>query len=295
MNSTQILCFLKAARSNNFTVSAAELFISQPAFSHNIVALEKEWGMDLFTRNNKHKNTHLTPAGAVMFDGMRKIQDQYENLLQNAHSIYEGKSGTLSIGLRANDRIDERTLRILDCFQKKFPDVELYLRRGNHSELIQWLYENTLDVAFTLKVDVEDKKWLALETLYVLESVLILKSDHPLARKENLSLADFKDETFVNLSEKESCAINMLLTIECENAGFIPKVVYAPDVSAQILYVESGRGVAIGSINNTAIFSEHITMIRLQDLKPMEIVTAWNRDNYNPCISMFYSAYEPIT
>jgi DNA-binding transcriptional LysR family regulator len=43
MNTMQVLCFLKAAQSLNFTESAAELFISQPAFSHNISALEEEW------------------------------------------------------------------------------------------------------------------------------------------------------------------------------------------------------------------------------------------------------------
>ncbi|NLV50976.1 MAG: LysR family transcriptional regulator, partial [Clostridiales bacterium] len=36
MNTTQILCFLAAARCQSFTKAANELYISQPAFSRNI-------------------------------------------------------------------------------------------------------------------------------------------------------------------------------------------------------------------------------------------------------------------
>ena len=62
MNSTQIRCFLIAAQNLNFTESAAELFISQPAFSHNIATLEEEWGIELFVRDKKRKDTLLTTS-----------------------------------------------------------------------------------------------------------------------------------------------------------------------------------------------------------------------------------------
>lgn len=294
MNTMQVLCFFEAARCLNFTESAAALFISQPAFSHNISALEDEWGIGLFVRNNKRKDMLLTPAGAAMYNGMKNLQGQFETLLQTAKSIHEGKSGTLRIGLIGSDRIDERTLKIFDRFQEKFPDVDLSLRRGSHSELIQRLNDHSLDLAFSLKVDVEDKQWLSFEKLYNIDSVLILTSNHPIIKKEDLSLIDFRDETFVNISSKESAVLHALLKQECEKAGFTPKVLDTPDVNAQILYLESGKGVAIGSVNNTAAFNSRITMVRLPELKPLELVIAWNRVNNNPCIPMFISRYELI-
>ncbi len=294
MNSMQILCFLKAAECLNFTQSAAELFISQPAFSHNISALENEWSVELFDRSKKSKDTRLTPAGALMYEGMKGMQEQFENLLFKAQNIYQGKAGILRIGLISSDRIDERTLTIFDRFQEMFPGIELSLRRGSHSELLHWLHDNTLDFALALRLDASDKPWLVLEPLYSIESVLILTANHPLAQKESLSLIDFRDETFVNVSSKESPALNALLRQECEKAGFVPKVLEAPDVNSQILYLESGKGVAIGSENNTAGFSRRIAMVRLNDLKPLEIVIARNRENDNPCIALFLSVYEPI-
>lgn len=294
MNSMQIQCFLKAAQNLNFTESASEMFISQPAFSHNISTLEQEWGIELFDRSSKRKDMQLTPAGAVMFEGVKSLRDQFDNLLLKAQSIHQGKSGTLRIGLIGSDRIDERTLVLFDRFQEKHPNVDLLLRRGSHSELIQWLYDKTLDLSFSLKIDVADKDWLDYGDMYSMESVLILNANHPLVKKEGLSLADFRDETFVNVSARESPILNAMLKQECDKAGFTPKVVDAPDINAQTLYLESGKGVAIGSVNNTAAFNPRMTRIQLRDLRPLELVVAWNRKNGNPCIPFFKSVYELI-
>ncbi len=81
---------------------------------------------------------------------------------------------------------------------------------------------------------------------------------------------------------------------ECEKAGFAPRVLDAPDVNAQTLYLESGKGVAVGSINNTAAFNPRITMVRLRELRSLELVIAWNRKNNNPSVPFFRSVYEPI-
>lgn len=294
MNTMQILCFLKAAELLNFTESAASMFISQPAFSRNISTLEEEWGIELFVRSNKRKDTQLTASGAVMYDGMRTLRGQYENLLEKARSIQDGCSGVLRIGFISAERIDDRTLDMFEIFKGKYPGVELHLRRGSNLELIQWLYDQSIDLAFLLKIDVELKDLLEYKNLYNLESVLILNANHPLAKKEKLSLADFRDETFLNISARESPQINALLKRECEKAGFTLKVMDVQDVNAQLLYLELGMGVAIGSINNTAVFNPRLTTVHLKDLHPLEIVLAWNRQNDNPCIKYFRSVYELI-
>jgi DNA-binding transcriptional LysR family regulator len=294
MNTMQVRCFLTAARYLNFTDSAAELFISQPALSHNISALEDELGIKLFIRDKKNKNTRLSAAGEIVYEGLKDLQGQLELLVKRAQNTQEGKSGILRIGLISSNSIDEYTLSIIDNFQEKYSDVDLTLRRGSNNELVQWLHNQTLDLAFALKIEVENKNWLMMKRLYSVESVLILSAKHPLAKKKDLSLIDFKDETFVTLSPNESYAIHSLLKQECERAGFTPKVIEAPDLNSQALYLESGKGIAIGSINNTAVLNNLTTILRLRELKPMELVIASNRANDNPCIELFHSYYENV-
>ncbi len=294
MNTMQIRCFLAAAGCLNFTQAAAELFISQPALSHNISLLEQEWGIELFVRSNKRKDTYLTQAGEVMYEGIKELWEQYENILQKAAKIHEGKAGTLRIGLFGTNRMDERIISMFDRFQERFPEVELSLLRGGNSELLKGVSNNTIDIAFALKIDVEDKKWLAYREIFSLETVLLLTEKHPLSKREDLSLLDFKDDTFINISSKESPAINSLLKIECEKAGFTPKYIEASDIYSQILYLEAGKGVAISSVNNLAAYNNRIKAKVLRDLKPLETVMVWNQTNRNPCISSFVSVYESI-
>ena len=117
MNTMQIRCFLTAALYLNFTDSAAELFISQPALSHNISALEDELGIKLFIRDKKNKNTRLTAAGEIMVEGLKDLQNQFELLLKKAQNTQEGKSGVLRIGLISSNSIDEITLSIIDNYK----------------------------------------------------------------------------------------------------------------------------------------------------------------------------------
>ena len=61
MKLTQLEYFCVAARYHNITKAAKELFVTQPSISNAIKALEEEFGVNLFFRNN-NKLT-LTPEG----------------------------------------------------------------------------------------------------------------------------------------------------------------------------------------------------------------------------------------
>jgi DNA-binding transcriptional LysR family regulator len=49
----QLRCFQCAAQTLNFTKAAELCFVTQPAFSRIIAALEAEWGVTLFERSTR--------------------------------------------------------------------------------------------------------------------------------------------------------------------------------------------------------------------------------------------------
>ena len=51
MNERQIECFLAVAHGGSFTAASRQLFLSQPAVTHQIRSLEKELGIQLFERS----------------------------------------------------------------------------------------------------------------------------------------------------------------------------------------------------------------------------------------------------
>ena len=82
MTIQDITCFLKLAETLNYTKTAEELFISQPAVTRHINSLEDELGVKLFDRSVK-RNITLTEAGKIYFDGIKKCRKIYEETIDN--------------------------------------------------------------------------------------------------------------------------------------------------------------------------------------------------------------------
>ena len=74
MNDHQLLCFLTVTRTLNFTAAAKELYCTQPALSYQIRSLEKELGLDLFTRSTTR--VALTDAGRALRPHAEQIYRQ---------------------------------------------------------------------------------------------------------------------------------------------------------------------------------------------------------------------------
>lgn len=292
MNSIQVLCFLQVAHSLNFSVAAEKLFISQPGISRSISALEQEWGVKLFTRENKRRETALTPAGALLAKELGAMRCSFEAVLEQAQRMAAGKEGLLRIGLLDGERIADQTLQAIGRFQAKYPGVDLTMRRGSNHALLEWLERGTIDCCVTLQMEVEDRPGLRWKTLFYRDSLLLVHADHPLAKREDCGLADFRESTFINLEYQESEALNTLLARECEKAGFTPKVRNMPDVNSQLLLLEAGGGVVVGSPDNMYVGQPRIAIVKLRDLQPIPVALAWREDGANPAVASFASGYD---
>ena len=117
MTSLQIKYFLTAARCLNFTEAARQLYISQPALSQQIAAMEKELNMQLFVRSKG--KVFLTPAAVILMHDLPKYEKMYETILKNAQYANEGRSGVLRIGFLQGQPIAVslwRKIMRLSCF-----------------------------------------------------------------------------------------------------------------------------------------------------------------------------------
>ena len=62
----RLRAFAAVAREGSFSRAAEQLYVSQPAVSKHVAALEKELGTRLITRDRR--GACLTPAGQVLAD-----------------------------------------------------------------------------------------------------------------------------------------------------------------------------------------------------------------------------------
>ena len=87
MNTDQLRYFMAIAHHKNFTEAAKEFYITQPAITHQIAALEKELGTPLFKRTTR--SVTLTEAGKLFAEHAKHILDQEENALRNLQMLRE--------------------------------------------------------------------------------------------------------------------------------------------------------------------------------------------------------------
>src|SRR5581483_7288540 len=78
MDSKQLLQFITVAELGKMTLAAQRLFMSQPALSRQIQALERELGVALFERRSGSRQMSLTPAGEILLQRARVLRAEIE-------------------------------------------------------------------------------------------------------------------------------------------------------------------------------------------------------------------------
>src|SRR4029077_4798263 len=135
--------FRTVAEHLNFRKAAEQLFLTQPAITLQVKALEDDLGVRLFDR--AANRVSLTPQGSLLLDYVKKIA----TLVSQAEQELGGEGGKLSgeLSLGVSTTIAQYLLpRLLRAFLDENPRVQFSLRSGNTSEIVQLLLENKLPI-----------------------------------------------------------------------------------------------------------------------------------------------------
>ncbi len=118
------------AETLNYTNTAEELFISQPAVTRHINSLEDELGVKLFDRSVK-RNIALTEAGKMYLEGLKKCKDIYEDTL-NAINL-RASEGPLIINFSRGIRIPDEIVDATAAFMATHPSFHHFTNFVDHS------------------------------------------------------------------------------------------------------------------------------------------------------------------
>lgn len=285
MTSVQIKCFLEAARSESFTEAAEKLYMTQPTFGRQISSLEKELGFSLFVRG--WKSYRLTDQGVLLQDGLTRLSAELADLLQQAQKLTAGGGGVLRIGMLEGQLMDEQLFDWIQRFRMQYPGVEVSSLRYSFHDLLEAVRENKVDLAITLQLDVEHRTEFQWRHLYALHNEIVFPKQSKLAQKDQLTLQDFAEQTFVEVEIGESDVISELMGKSCLAAGFTPRILRVPDLKAQMAAVEFGSGVAAFNQYHQACNHPELSHCPLPELPDVEFCLAWNRDTGNPAVKLF--------
>lgn len=274
-----------AAKCLNFTKAADKLFITQPALSRQIAAMEMELNMQLFIRTNR--SVKLTPPAVVLLEEFEKIYDAYNLAIAKASNSFAGLNGELNIGILEGAYVGDLFPDVLRHFAEFYPQVKINLRNYSFNALIEKLYSNELDMIITLKFDVEGRDKILYEVIEHTRDHVVVHKDHRLANAKYVKLSDFKDDTIMMVSTEDSEMSPKLILDACKSCGFNPKVKFASSLQEEMLWVEAGVGVCILDTRNSLYKNSSVRFLDVDMISDPSLTLAWNVDNYNPMKEIF--------
>lgn len=286
MNLMRIQYFVEVAKTESFSEAARTLYTSQPNLSRQIAVMEQELGFALFHRVGR--SIYLTQAGQYLYEQFKDLPDHAANAIAHAGALARGDVGTLRVGILEGQEINrfftERLLRI----NEERPDLSLEVERNSFSNLRSGLLQCRYDLIITLSFELED-----LEAIESMEHEILLPQSgsvaisrkHPLADKEDLSLADFKNESFIAISAEESPAGYRQLIEQCNKSGFDPNITrQASTLESLLLCVEANMGVTLLDCNTRLQHDSSVRIIPLPNSDESHLVAVWQSSNRNPAI-----------
>lgn len=148
MDEDKCLIIKIIAEEKSITRAAKKLHMSQPALTYKLRMLENEIGSELFERTAK--GVTLTKTGVLVLEYALDNLERYERLNQVIRSDCEHLNPTIRVGVFGMYAYDEFK-DILRLFKKRYPEIEVLLRVGINSKVIEWLNIGAIDIAIIVK------------------------------------------------------------------------------------------------------------------------------------------------
>jgi DNA-binding transcriptional LysR family regulator len=173
--------FAVVAEERHVGYAAARLFISQPALSQQIRALEEQVGVPLFVRHPR--GMELTEAGEVLLQEARQVLASSERLEAAVEELSRGHTEGLRLGLPPG--LPPGLLPdLLAALRDREPDARVEVRELTTPEQLAALRDGSLDLGLVREpVDRLSRSTLLVEPLGV-----SLPATHRLAERSELTL-----------------------------------------------------------------------------------------------------------
>lgn len=178
--------FCQVARLGSVSRAAEALYLSQPAVTLQLQALEREYGVRLLERSGRR--LALTREGEVLYALARPLVEGLDGLEAAFRERLRGlDAGELHVAA-GSSTILYLLPRIVEAFRAAHPAVRLTLHNVTGASGLDLLRSDAVDLAVGSMLDVPAD--LDYAPVYRFDPMLIVPPGHPLAAKPELRLED---------------------------------------------------------------------------------------------------------
>lgn len=271
--------FTQAVRSGSLSEAAEVLYITQPAVSQHIRALEKHFNTQLLHRTNR--GVAPTAAGEIVFAYANRILDLTEKLEQEMQALESSVSGELVVG--ASSTVGGYAVPCSICiFKERVPEATFKLRVANRRTVLDWLRHGEVHVALVEGEPFEGPFTCLTITTDEL-SLICSPHDSPWNGRSMISISDLVEAPMI-MREPGSATrqtIERALAaagLSIDDLNVILELNHVDSIKAA---VEAGRGVSV--VSNMAIRKELRTgtlmTVKVSGIEfRQKVFLAWQRD-----------------
>jgi DNA-binding transcriptional LysR family regulator len=269
--------FVAVADELHFSRAAEVLHIAQPVLSRQIRALEAELHVQLFTRDRRR--TELTPAGEQLLIDARPLLASADAARRRVVRCARAKD-TFTVGFMPGITVTQ-AIRALNVAH---PDLTIDVVRTGWDDQVDTIRDGRVDVGF-VRLPI-DETGLKVVPLLSEPRVVALATDHRLAGKESMNIAELADDHLLQdpdaVPEWRSVAREMRPGVSRRP---IPSI---HTVEEKLEHVASGHGVVILPLS-TAMFYRRpdVAIAAISDIGPNHVSLAWDAGRRSKLISEF--------
>lgn len=275
--------FVAVAEALNFRRAAEHVHIEQSPLSQQIRNLERELGVDLFTRSKRR--VALTHAGIVFLADAKAILARSNDSVERVRRASRGALGALSITYltsMTNDFVDQ----VIHRFRSRHPGVVLDFSDLTPAAILQSVAQRTADVGFLRGIFPHEE--LVVEELGAEPMIVIMPKDHHLTKKKVLEGEDLAEESFVMVPDEGAMGYNDVIRSYCREHGFMPHLCAEGNQLHTVIWlVHVGLGLALIPESLKCLHRENIVYRELKDPPHITAKMVYRCDNGSPMLANF--------
>lgn len=172
--------------------AAQRLHLTQSAVSHQLKALCEYYGVSFVKRQGQ--SVVLTEAGARLVAAAQTVAHEIQAAERDLSRLANKPCGTLRIALECHTCFDW-LMPIMDSFRRHWPEIELDLVSGFHSDPLTLLSNGRADLAIV--AEASRRRGVVFQSLFRFEILAVMSPEHSLRGKRILHAEDFSDETLI--------------------------------------------------------------------------------------------------
>lgn len=271
MTLLQLKYIVKIVECGSMNEASHELYVSQPALSSSVKELEKELGIEIFTRSSQ--GIALTSDGAEFLTYARQVLDQ-ASLLEERYKSAKPRKQLCTVSTQHYMFAVEAFVEMIGALRSD--EYEFTLRETRTRDIIDSVASMRSDLGIVylsgFNKDVVGKllkqRRLKFHPLFRAPLHVFISRDNPLAMKRRVTMEDLKPFPFIQYEQGEDGSF--YLAEEAVRPERSPKLITVTDRATILNFIIGLNGYTVCTgIDNGEINNERIVTVPLESDETM--------------------------